>query len=183
MPLNSRASSPDDGIVDYWGLIEKAQASIPTAISEVDMEASHLVMSLNRATRTLIYDLEFQTLRPLGQSDSSFRLLFTLWVAGPLSPHRVAALASMARPTVTSLVATLRRDGLVDRQVDPADGRGAMLSLTPAGTQVITEAFEAHNRRERDWASLLTPIERKLFIMLMDKLMSGRASINAVDRR
>lgn len=179
---NKSPNLPDSEVANYWNLVERAQGLIPDSVDGVDMEASRLVMSLNRATRTVIYDLDVQTLRPLSQTDSTFRVLFVLWVAGPLSPHMVASLSSMPRPTVTSLVTSLRKEGLVDRQVDPDDGRGATLSLTPAGIETITKAFADHNRREHEWASLLTPIERKLLIMLLEKLMDGRRNIGAVER-
>lgn len=179
---NESPNPPDSDVADYWSLIGRAQGLIPDSVDGVDMDASRLVMSLNRATRTVIYDLDIQTLRPLGQTDSTFRVLFVLWVAGPLSPHKVASLSSMPRPTVSSLVAGLRKDGLVDREDDPEDGRGATLSLTPAGIEVITTAFADHNRREQEWASLLTPIESKLLTMLLEKLMDGRRSIGAAER-
>ncbi|MBH0120500.1 MarR family winged helix-turn-helix transcriptional regulator [Rhodococcus sp. NPDC003382] len=179
---NDSSNVPNSDVADYWSLVDRAQGLIPSHVDGVDMEASRLVMSLNRATRTVIYDLEVQTLRPLHQTDSTFRVLFVLWVAGPLSPHMVASLSSMPRPTVSSLVASLRKAGLIDRQDDPEDGRGATLSLTSEGTAVITKAFADHNRREHEWASLLTPIERQLLIMLLEKLMNGRRDIGAVER-
>lgn len=174
--------SQDEG-ASYWRLIDQAQELIPTVIDDVDMEASRLVMSLNRAMRVVIYDLEIQTLKGLGQSDSTFRLLFALWVAGPLSPHAVASLAGMSRPTVSSLISALRKEGLIDRRDDPSDGRSALLSLTDLGTQTIMRAFTDHNLREKEWASLLTPIERQVLTMLLKKLMDGRGSIGAVERR
>jgi MarR family transcriptional regulator, negative regulator of the multidrug operon emrRAB len=180
---NDSSNHRDPDIQDYWSLVDRAQELIPTRVDGVDMEASRLVMSLNRATRTVIYDLDVQTLRPLHQTDSTFRVLFVLWVAGPSSPHMVASLSSMPRPTVSSLITSLRKDGLVERQDDPEDGRGATLHLTPAGIEVIAKAFADHNRREQEWASLLTPIERKLLIMLLEKLMNGRRDIGAVERR
>lgn len=180
---NDSSNHPSNDVADYWSLVDRAQDLIPARVEGVDMEASRLVMSMNRATRTVIYDLDVQTLRPLHQTDSTFRVLFVLWVAGPLSPHMVASLSSMPRPTVSSLITTLRKDGLVDRQEDPADGRGATISLTPTGVETITRAFADHNRREQEWALLLTPIERKLLIMLLEKLMNGRRSIGAVERK
>ncbi|MFW0770887.1 MarR family winged helix-turn-helix transcriptional regulator [Arthrobacter koreensis] len=171
-----------DGEGDYWDLVQKAQTIVPAAVGDVDMEASRLVMSLNRAMRVVIYDLEVQTLKPLGVTDSAFRLLFVLWTSGSLSPHRLARLSGMPRPTVSSLTSALRKAGLVERRGDPADGRAAMLELTKQGEDVISEAFLAHNRREAEWASVLTPIERSLLTMLLEKLMAGRQGIGAVER-
>lgn len=183
MESGEHQSAPEADGGDYWRLISRAQESIPSVLPDVDLEASRLVMSLNRATRSLIYDLEYQSLRPHGYSDSAFRLLFVLWVAGPLSPHAAARLSAMARPTVSSLVGNLRRQGLVDRQDDPHDGRAATLSLTAEGARLITTMFADHNAREHEWAMLLTPIERKLLIMLLEKLMTGSGLVDAVHPR
>jgi len=48
--------------------------------------------------------------------------------------------------TVSRRVAQLETAGLVERSADPADGRAAVMSLTPAGREVVASISEL--RRE-----------------------------------
>jgi DNA-binding MarR family transcriptional regulator len=43
----------------------------------------------------------------------------------------------LKQPALTSLVAKLERDGLLSRRRDPNDGRAVLITLTPAGSQVV----------------------------------------------
>src|SRR4051812_26559861 len=129
-----------------------------------------LILTLYRVTNILVYDMESVVHRPRGWSYPGFRLLFTLWVAGPVEAKRVAELAGMSRQAVSALVATLHREGLVAKTPDESDRRAVRLSLTDAGEKAISDAFTAHNFRERHWADALTPDERDTLTRLLGKL-------------
>ncbi|MEV4811286.1 MarR family winged helix-turn-helix transcriptional regulator [Micromonospora avicenniae] len=59
--------------------------------------------------------------------------LMTLDKNGPMS-HREVAERCFVRPaTLTGIVDTLERDGLVERQRDDSDRRSVRLAITPAG--------------------------------------------------
>ena len=61
-----------------------------------------------------------------------------------------AALAAMdgVRPqSMAATVAALERDGLVERSVDPADGRRAILRMTPAGEAL----FRGDRAARQEW--------------------------------
>jgi DNA-binding MarR family transcriptional regulator len=47
--------------------------------------------------------------------------------------------------TVTSMVDSLERDGLVTRNQNPADRRSTVVTLTPKGTALIKKAFLRHH--------------------------------------
>ena len=55
-----------------------------------------LVLTLHRVTTALVYDLESTVHRPRGWSWSGFRVLFVLWLGGPLVAKRVAELSEPA---------------------------------------------------------------------------------------
>ena len=94
-----------------------------------------MVMLLHRVANSLVYDLESTVHRPAGWSWSAFRLLFTLWVAGPNESSRAAELTGMSRAAVSSLTKTLSAAGLLARAAEPNDGRAVVLSLTEAGSE------------------------------------------------
>src|SRR4051812_29457765 len=129
-----------------------------------------LVLTLYRVTNILVYDMESVVHRPRGWSYPGFRLLFTLWIAGPMEAKRAAELSGMSRQAVSALVGTLDRDGLVSKVPDEKDRRAVRLSLTAKGEEAISAAFVTHNERERLWADTVSPEERETLVRLLGKL-------------
>jgi DNA-binding MarR family transcriptional regulator len=152
--------------------LEEARLRLP----ELDADAMRMVLLLHRVTNALVYDLESSVHRPRGWSWAGFRLLFVLWISGPVEGKQAAALSGMSRAAVSNLVNTLDRAGLVRRETSPTDARAVLLSLTPSGAKQFDAAFGEHNAREREWASLLTRDERKQLITLLTKLSHGAQS-------
>lgn len=178
MPIEPSAAEQLDYLtfVDY--AVERAERELPG----VDVVAMRLVLTLSRAASALAYDLESSVHRPRGWSWPGFRVLFVLWLAGPLDGKRVAELAGMSRAAVSSLINTLERDGFVTRSQATADRRAVRLALTGPGRAAILGAFRAHNERERAWTGALDETERTVLIGLLDKLVAG-SSDAAVKRR
>lgn len=56
-----------------------------------------------------------------------------LRLGGKWSPARLAAALQVTRAAITNTLKRLERDGLVEVEVDPADGRGKLVVLTRAG--------------------------------------------------
>lgn len=154
----------------FWSFVDAAVDRVHERLPGIDPEAMRLVLTLYRVTNMAVYDLESVVHRPRGWSYPAFRLVFTLWVAGPMEAKRAAELSGMSRQAVSSLVNTLDRQGLVSRTPDESDRRAVRLSLTPAGEEAITGAFAEHNARERMWARTLTADERRTLIGLLGKL-------------
>lgn len=146
--------------------VERAHERLP----QVDPEAMRLILTLYRVSNMLVYDLESVVHRPRGWSYPGFRLLFTLWIAGPMEAKRAAELSGMSRQAVSALVGTLDRDGLVSKVPDERDRRAVRLSLTAKGEEAIESAFVTHNERERLWAGALSAEERETLARLLAKL-------------
>lgn len=146
--------------------VERTRRRLPG----IDPEAMRLILTLYRVTNMIVYDMESVVHRPRGWSYPGFRLLFTLWVAGPVEAKRAAELSGMSRQAVSSLVNTLHREGLMDRTQDENDRRAVRLSLTRRGSEAITEAFAAHNERERLWADELSASERDTLTRLLGRI-------------
>ncbi|WP_320065824.1 MarR family winged helix-turn-helix transcriptional regulator [Micromonospora sp. RTGN7] len=74
-----------------------------------------------------------------GLTQAGMGTLITLARHGEL-PHRVVAERCFVRPaTLTGIIDTLERDGLVERHRDDADRRSVRLALTPAGRERVTK--------------------------------------------
>jgi len=68
-------------------------------------------------------------------------------------PSELAAQAGVSRQAVTKTVDDLERVGLVEREPDPADGRGVVVRLTPRGLAALQVARTRGKELERRFAS------------------------------
>jgi DNA-binding MarR family transcriptional regulator len=158
--------------LDFWSFVDAAVERTHDRLPGTDFEATRLILTLYRVTNMVVYDMESVVHRPRGWSYPGFRLLFTLWIAGPMEAKRAAELSGMSRQAVSALVGTLHRDGLVSKTPDESDRRAVRLSLTAKGEEAITDAFTAHNTRETLWSDTLSTEERQTLVHLLAKLGS-----------
>lgn len=168
--------------LDFWSFIDHAVTHTGRKVPGVDPLAMRLVLTLHRAANMLVYDLESTVHRPRGWSWPGFRVLFAIWLTGPVEAKQVAELSGMSRAAVSALVATLERDGLVTKDRAPHDGRALQLGLTEQGREAITSAFRAHNTREREWAGSLSEDEQTTLIALLEKLSAHSVHFDARHR-
>ncbi len=171
----------DNGL-NFSSFVDFALRRVREQVPAVDQDAMRVILTLHRVTSLVVYDLEASVHRSRGWSWPGFRLLFVLWLAGPMAAKRAAELSGMSRAAVSALANTLVRDGLVYRASAEHDRRTVLLGLTEQGAAAIEEAFLAHNERERLWVEALTPDERHVLVTLLTKLLD-RANDAAIRRR
>ncbi|MFT4081537.1 MAG: MarR family transcriptional regulator [Nocardioides sp.] len=179
---DANAVPADDGADPFLSFVDVAVADITAREPSLDEESMRLVLLLHRVTNSIVYDLESTVHRPAGWTWAAFRLLFTLWVTGPVDSKTAASTSGMSRPAVTALVRTLERDGLIQRLRDPNDGRSVVITLTAKGHRQMSETFRQHNERERNWMSALSGDERQALMSALTKL-SAAAHSDWVSRR
>ena len=68
-------------------------------------------------------------------------------------PSELAAKAEVSRQAVTKILDDLERVGLVEREPDPADGRGVVVRYTPRGLAALQVARTRAKQLERRFAS------------------------------
>lgn len=127
-----------------------------------------------RLAGRMFSDLETEIHRPAGWSLAGFRVMFILWVLGPVESHEIARLAGLSRAAISSAVNTLERDGLVDRRRESADRRVVTVYLTDDGASRLQAAYAAQNERERRWFADLTEDEVATLTDLMRRVSSTR---------
>lgn len=121
-------------------------------------------------------DLETKIHRPAGWSLAGFRVMFILWVLGPIESHEIARLAGLSRAAISSAVNTLGRDGLVDRRRESADRRVVTVYLTNDGADRLEDAYGRQNKRERLLFGDLSDDELVELTDLMRRISSVRLS-------
>jgi DNA-binding MarR family transcriptional regulator len=121
------------------------------AMSEVEPEVcncSALRQAARRVTR--LYD---DALAPTGLGVNQFSVLARLGRVGPGAIQDLARLLVMDRSTLGHLLRPLENRGLVRIGVSEQDGRGRVISLTPAGRAAVARGRPLWARAQRRFAS------------------------------
>lgn len=107
-----------------------------------------VVTSIMRAQQILLARAD-AALRPLGLTFARYEVLMLLGFSrrGALPLGKVGERLQVNPASVTSAVDRLERDGLVARVPNPADGRGTLARLTPAGRRRAARATAVMNDR------------------------------------
>ncbi len=99
----------------------------------------------------------------------------------PQTPADLADRAGVTRATITGLVDTLERDGLVTREHDSGDRRMMLIHLTHRGHATLREILPGHFKRMAALMSPLSEHERKTLVRLLNKV-AGQASAMETER-
>lgn len=110
-------------------------------------------------------------------SPSQFKVLRAISESGPLGQHQLAELISIDPRNAVPLIDSLAERGLLAREVDPADRRRRVLTLTPRGQQLAAELASVATEVEQDFLSPLSQAEQQsLRQMLMSLLRMRQAA-------
>jgi DNA-binding MarR family transcriptional regulator len=93
-------------------------------------------------------------------SPSLVSALATIERHGPLTPSELAARERVQRPTVTRVACRLEEAGLVTRAPDPADGRSALITVTPEGRALLDATRTAKDAFLSERLEALSPEDR-----------------------
>lgn len=88
----------------------------------------------------------------------------------PLRPSTIADRMLVTRPTVTGLLDSLERRGLIRRVDDDADRRSRPAELTAAGREIAARLVPAMHRFERDLMTALDDEELATFLGFVARL-------------
>ncbi|KQQ03548.1 MULTISPECIES: MarR family winged helix-turn-helix transcriptional regulator [unclassified Rathayibacter] len=124
---------------------------------ELDTSPVDVVGRLMRASALIVRATE-ERLAAFGLTRGEFDVLTTLRRAGePQSPTVLRTIGLASAPAITKRVHALEKRGLVARSANPADGRGALIALTPAGASLIDLAFPEVLAVERTLLAAVEP--------------------------
>ncbi len=128
-----------------------------------------VILALHRATHATLHALT----TALADLDLPAADIDVLAILADGAGRTVGALATATatRPsTLTSLLDRLIRRGYIARELDPADRRSFLISLTPAGRAVAEHAAAAIADLERQALPAVTPAQRAGFHTVIDAL-------------
>ena len=140
---------------------------------EVDVSPMGVIGRLSRASRLVERGVKAHFATE-GIEPWEFDVLATLRRAGPpftLSPKDLVATAMVGSPALTYRVDRLVARKLVAREVDPANRRRLLISLTPEGLALVDSALDGHVANEHRLVAGLDACERDELSRLLRKLL------------
>ena len=152
----------------------RARLLVSKHAPEADLDSMAVMYNLLRTAARVVQDLETNVHRPFGLTWASFRVLFNVWVAEPVSPRELARLSSVSRASISSVLNTLELRGLVVRRRTSPDRRVVEVELTDAGRLHMVRHWSHHNDREREWAAALDANQRRALIDALKTLIAHR---------
>lgn len=138
----------------------------------IDPDVMAFGLTIMRAGNRLQQDMENDVHRPVGSTWAAFRVMFTIRSVGAITPKRLARLSNTSAASISSVLKTLERQALVQREPDPNDARSVTVSLTDKGRRTVEELVRRNNARTLEWASAFTRDEREQLIDLLHRLLS-----------
>jgi DNA-binding MarR family transcriptional regulator len=94
---------------------------------------------------------------------------------GPLTPAEIASSVFLTTATITTVLATLERRGLVAREPHPADGRKIWMHLTPAAEEILTRVMKDYLGMTERLMTVLSEREQKTMLRFLKRLIIGVA--------
>lgn len=116
----------------------------------LNFPAAAAVSSLYRAANAVRMHLTNTVLHERGLTWTGFVVLWVVWIWDGVETRRAAESAAISKATLTGVVKTLERRGLVTRRVSETDRRLVELALTPAGDALMREIYPMFNAAEAE---------------------------------
>lgn len=144
---------------------------------DVDAQAILVASRLMAAGAKLGHAAEIHFSR-FGLSTGRYRLLADLEDnEGEELPSQLAEHLGVTRATVTGLIDTLERDGLVSRRPSSRDGRQKSVVLTEKGRKKLREMAPEHFARLEAMVGSLSIEERSVFLDLLGRVTQGISAL------
>ncbi|MGF1646011.1 MAG: MarR family winged helix-turn-helix transcriptional regulator [Kineosporiaceae bacterium] len=127
----------------------------------IDHDAMAVVSNLYRAAGAARNHFERTVLSEAALTWTSWVVLWVLWIGDEAESRTVAAGAGISKATLTGVVRTVQGRGLVARRAHPGDARRVLLSLTEAGSSLMTSLVPRFNAHESLLCAPLEPASRR----------------------
>jgi MarR family transcriptional regulator, organic hydroperoxide resistance regulator len=158
--------------VTAQGFDSAIAAAVLDGHPDIDAHVLRAATNLKRAA-TILDQTELQQLHSLtGCTTAAFRVLVIIWTFGPVEAKDVARLSGVSRQAVSSVLATLERDGLVHRErATKADKRLVPITVTGAGRALVDQHLGPQNKIQAAFFHALSSEELDIFVGLLTRLI------------
>jgi DNA-binding MarR family transcriptional regulator len=145
--------------------------------SQIDLELEHfLPYRLSVLTNRISTAIARVYVRRFGLAVPEWRVMAVLGRFGAMSANAVCERTAMDKVRVSRAVARLAASGRLDRRIDEADRRRALLALTPQGRTAYAEIGPLALAVEARLLAQLDPADRADLARLLPKLEAAAAT-------
>ena len=156
MPVGERHTPKLDDLIEAERDVVAKLGDLP-----IDFDVLAFMSNLHRAVAAIRRELEQAVLDEVRLSWTAFTVMWVLWIWGEMETRHLAAEANVSKATLTGVLHTLEKRGLVQRRRVEADRRLVSVTLTDPGELLITDLFPRFNAAERRILDLITPNQRE----------------------
>jgi DNA-binding MarR family transcriptional regulator len=168
MPRTSRSpgASPQDYVAELVADWRAERPDLPVdpvaIVYRVGRLAAHLAAEIDKTfVGSGLSNADFSVLANLRRSGAPFRL----------TQRRLMDALGLTSGTISARVDRLSRRGLVVRDLDPADGRGVLVTLTAEGERLFEAVAPKHLANEARLVAALFPEEQAELARLLQVLL------------
>lgn len=133
----------------------------------LDFASLDAISNIYRAAGGVRRRAESEVLADYGLSFGGFTIMWVLWVWDEMETARLAEECGVAKGTLTGMLTTLEKQGLVSRTRVESDKRRVLVNLTKDGTATIDELFPKFNQFEGQMAAGLSSDEKRELARLL----------------
>ena len=123
----------------------------------INFEAMAVTSNLFRAANSVRNHLERTVLAKEDLSWTAFVVLWVTWIWEPIETRQIAVEGGFSKATLTGVLSTLEKRGLLVRKKSKSDGRLVIVELTNKGRKLMDTLFPAFNKQETAVANSVTP--------------------------
>lgn len=153
----------------------RVSANFAAEYPDASPSATECAMNLVRAG-DLVLGRVAAALQPLEVSPAGGLVLGLLKDAGhPCPPNYISERLIVSRATVTGVLDTLAKRGLIRREPHPDDRRMVLVHLTKAGFRTADKVRHTVHRAEAEWMKSLKEHERAVLVELLGKVQRDLA--------
>lgn len=127
-------------------------------------------------------EADFLARHGLNQARLIVMVLLDASESGSLRSSELADHAKVSRATITGLLDTMEKAGLVTRAVDPHDRRASNVKLTAKGSVLLRKVQPLLMKWTQGILSALSPAERKQLVKLLHKTQQAFAMAKSAIR-
>ncbi|HVL89290.1 MAG TPA: MarR family transcriptional regulator [Actinomycetota bacterium] len=154
----------------------RAPGNLEQRYPTADKAATEVAINLLRADSLLAGALN-RRFRAYGLSIATFNVLMILEGASDaLCPAEIGKRLLVTRGTVTGLLDSLEKQGLISRTPDKQDRRMLRIQITPKALDLLDRLLPEHFKGEAELLAGLTPREKETLIKLLGKAQASVSS-------
>ena len=143
-----------------------------------NIKGEHLFLVLYKASKA-VETYDNRSIKELGFSSiSDFAVLEYLKTKGPQPVNTIGQSMMLTSGSMTTAIDRAQKNGYVNRERDPNDGRVVNVTLTDKGRDAIDRAFEKHAANLERLFSMLDKEEKIEFVRLMKKVGKAAEALN-----